>query len=943
METEQAPISTEPVATAPVTIDPVTTEPAFPLLRRGWLPLTICLPLALLILLLFTDWCMVCTEMTAYNQRVFWGVMAIAGIGLAGAGWWWGRLLRRGKGIALPGVAVLLLWLLAAIIVSAALQQDMRPNVEEFILPRGRWLEYLMICYMPGVFYLLAVMAKLLPGRLVYPFAATTLLAPVACYLFFAVSFQLAGLFRVWPFFVFIAALIVLGAGFYLSMIKVLLHFIPWVFRTEGGRTAAVVVAAWVLPFGGLLLNIAIPFPVDFQDWLIYVVTLLNGVVLLLPVFRNRAADLPVVFLKGVFYPFSLYFFLVFLPWLPLSLPAIIVCGVGSLVLAPTLLFILQNYRLAEDYARLKGYLPKRQVMAAFALGLLVMPLYFIFDAFRDKAEIGHAVKVFFNSPYDLPMEKQRELSIRRIVRTQQRLYNAKHGVEMPFLSRVYNRIVFSDLVLSDDKINRIYYSLTGKKIKADERMAFSGESRGRRGLPLTGLAERRTAKDVSLQKLEAMPLEHGGARLCLIIGNDGVSNGEYVAKIALPPGVMVRALTLKIDGNVVPGRVFERKSAFWIYEKITTVKRDPALLSYAGPDLLRLLVFPVPPRGTREVSVDLVYPEGVAPEIDFDGRKTLLPMHAANTGWQLLSPAELQRLPVLQRRPELVFILDRSMEIRSYELLARLKELAGKTGATSCRVISGIFAAGELSDSYPLAELPKALQWYEQTYTPGPPGFAAMNVIKGAFLRYHALNSKDTYPLFVFLSSQEFDRSSRLADFAGLHPESEVMVVSGECLAWYYYDMRANTHTEIKGDTLNWPTRAVCRLPDGQVVRRDSGALCRKAETPADNDFAKAVALQADSRRLLFDPSLEFELLPQLIRRSKETGILIPQTAYIVLETEAQWKTLEKAEKNKLEKSSAYDLEEVRSDEPPLWLLLLFAVIFAVFSRRWIRHKASA
>ena len=50
--------------------------------------------------------------------------------------------------------------------------------------------------------------------------------------------------------------------------------------------------AGLLAPLGGLLLNRKIPFPCDFQSPGVYVLTVLNGLVLLLPSSRspNRAA-----------------------------------------------------------------------------------------------------------------------------------------------------------------------------------------------------------------------------------------------------------------------------------------------------------------------------------------------------------------------------------------------------------------------------------------------------------------------------------------------------------------------------------------------------------------------------------------------------------------------------------------------------------------------------
>ena len=59
------------------------------------------------------------------------------------------------------------------------------------------------------------------------------------------------------------------------------------------------------------------------------------------------------------------------------------------------------------------------------------------------------------------------------------------------------------------------------------------------------------------------------------------------------------------------------------------------------------------------------------------------------------------------------------------------------------------------------------------------------------------------------------------------------------------------------------------------------------------------------------WNPSRSAELLPDLVKVSRETGILAPATAYIVVENSAQWKMLKRKEKEKLKGNHALDFME--------------------------------
>ncbi|NJK92554.1 MAG: hypothetical protein HC904_12430 [Blastochloris sp.] len=70
------------------------------------------------------------------------------------------------------------------------------------------------------------------------------------------------------------------------------------------------------------------------------------------------------------------------------------------------------------------------------------------------------------------------------------------------------------------------------------------------------------------------------------------------------------------------------------------------------------------------------------------------------------------------------------------------------------------------------------------------------------------------------------------------------------------------------------------------------------------------------------------------MVRQSKESGILIPATSYIVVETDAQWKMLQIKEKQKLAGHEVFELQEASA--PSWWLLALLLIPFLWLGRRF-------
>ncbi len=104
----------------------------------------------------------------------------------------------------------------------------------------------------------------------------------------------------------------------------------------------------------------------------------------------------------------------------------------------------------------------------------------------------------------------------------------------------------------------------------------------------------------------------------------------EAVYVFPVPKGAGVNRFSMWVDGKETKGELLDAAKAREIYTGIVRRTQDPGLLEYLGNDLLRMRVFPVPPRGDQKVALEFtsVSPkEGDVVEYDYplktDGKST--------------------------------------------------------------------------------------------------------------------------------------------------------------------------------------------------------------------------------------------------------------------------------------------------------------------------------
>ena len=120
------------------------------------------------------------------------------------------------------------------------------------------------------------------------------------------------------------------------------------------------------------------------------------------------------------------------------------------------------------------------------------------------------------------------------------------------------------------------------------------------------------------------------------ILRNDGNRVAEARFVLPLPPGAVVHGASLRIDGKLVEAQVLPAGEARQTYREIVRRMIDPALIEYLDEGLLSTHVFPIPPGGTRELTLDLT----VALPEDFGSWSYRFPLKALCGGH--LSPEQL-------------------------------------------------------------------------------------------------------------------------------------------------------------------------------------------------------------------------------------------------------------------------------------------------------------
>lgn len=682
------------------------------------------------------------------------------------------------------------------------------------------------------------------------------------------------------------------------------------------------IVLSLVLPLAGLALNRGVGnFSSDadaglfgnFNGFWFWALAALNGVLLCVPAERLPAGGrLGLLAGRSALLGYTAYFFVVFLPFLPLSVLAIVLIGTGFLLLAPLLLLLLHLHELAADLAALQPRFGRVGPLAVLLGGAAVLPLA-ITGAYYHQRQVLHEALAYAYSPdfrQTVHLDADalgRTLAVVRQHKTAERGFG--NGHQQPYLSAYFNWLVLDNLTLSEDKLAEL------DKLFLNTQTGAAG--RWRQPVPLpVGLGARVQPQGPSLRQLRARsqydPHQQAWvSHLDLEVANadPATQRGEYATSFELPPGCWVRSYYLEVNGRREPGLLAEKKAADWLYRQVVNadIPRDPGLLSYVGADRLALRVYPVVGTAPRRTGFELLHREPLA--LHLDGRTVQLGDSVAALGpaapagavvapggaVAYLSRAAKRQLPLVRRRPYYHFLLDVSAGQHTRK-------------ADYQRWIATWLAAHPLPDAprFTLVNtyatpVPAGTDWQRQLDEFANAGGCNLTGAVRRILADAWQHPAATYPVLVAVTDSlpRTVLAADFADFAPAYPEGADFLVLGPAGAQRHSLRQQSAQPLGEGApplgaaVRAWPTAAQPRayLPaDAQpsVVLTQPTATLLPALPPAAPWLA-GLQLQGLSQWQALHPAEANAQHRQLVQASFRAGLLAPWTAFLALENEAQ------------------------------------------------------
>ncbi|HEX2853939.1 MAG TPA: MSEP-CTERM sorting domain-containing protein [Opitutaceae bacterium] len=841
------------------------------------------------------------------------------------------------------------------------------PSVTAWIYPTERHLfnqfAFAMLPMFLGILRLAATRAPKKAGRALVLNLAFAIGGPIALYLFMVAVSDFRGSHAITGI-LFATGMVSFGVVMFVGIVRVLMLGLRSAQRWGStGERVAIVLFAAILPLGGLLLNRSIPFPVDFQAWEIYALVLANAALLLLASVKHEQWPRLSFYLLSATFPFSLYFFIVFLPYTPLSILAVIVMGAGFLVLSPIFLFVLHLHALHRSRSNPAIRGNELRVTLTGVLCALLLPAFFTARGLADKTALNAALDHVY-SPAITGENLTYPASLTNLRRALHSHRSYKNGIYYPLLSDFYSWLVFDNLVLPDDKLDRleqVFFGSAGTRLNTDptrsglKAWGNKRSVRERAHMPRTAATPRTVS--VSQLQLKNSPAVGGDVvtTFVLTLQNNGEAPAEFLQKLPLPSGVFVSGFRLHINGQPVPGRLFEKKTALWVYTMIRdSERRDPGLLYYNTRDELELRVFPVNANAYVIVEIDFLHPATArAPDLSPGSNEPAARLAEIGralrphvTGdWHELAVAGLNagEFPPVEREPYLHLIVDRSLD-NAYTadlswVMATLREKfpRARLGRVTLANHDVVDLATQL---VPLDDLATKITAESLENLPASGGLA-LDLCLARAIRQHRDLDLDRFkpggdlpgtPIFVILSRHALARTLDL----GL-TENWRDLLPGLDLCEFGADGTFRTHLQATGPCplirlggamrplatrlpVRFPSADSNDLPFYWSPKNSAWEPVPDAKRQNGTAWSRAVALQLEEQDHGRNPGDHRLDRKALVTASRENGILLPVTSYIVVENQAQWRMLELSERQKLDQNAALDFRETPAP-PAVWL----------------------
>ncbi|MFA0963805.1 MSEP-CTERM sorting domain-containing protein [Roseivirga sp. BDSF3-8] len=685
----------------------------------------------------------------------------------------------------------------------------------------------------------------------------------------------------------------------------------------------------------------------NFGDPWFFILAVVNGILLCLPPLRKKRLRLAVFTGRSITFSYTLYFFFVLLPYLPLSIIAIIAFGLGFLMLSPSLLIVVHVRELWQDIRDLSVFYSKKLLYGLLALSFLVLPGLITATYMHDRQELFAILEYMDYPDYSKTYEPDRK-TLLKVVRNSQHTQVASRGrvsFGTPFLSTFYHWLVMDNLVLSNTKMEKI------------ERVFALPEHVGlqRRQNEPQEAEVRINHSEVSSKYDEASGTWRSWVALEITNYSTSDQNGEYITTLNLPQGCYISDYYLYVGDRKEYGILAEKKSALWVYTQIRGYRRDPGILYYLTVNKVAFRVFPFLKGEVRRTGIEFVHKEPVELIIDDHtlmlGEAQVLDSEIIDGKHAVYIPSDRKAaLPPANRTPYYHFIIDASVRA-SHDHIISAMDAFSKAGTER---LEG--AQISLVNST-VRTMDYTEKWREQVAgITLENGFFAERAMRQILARHYQDNAP-AYPVMIVISDSLSE---------GIWPESfaDMQFAVPESSAFYHLqpDGSLRTHSLISEpslpvtndrllsrefDVVQWEHEGkvhYLRL-DGRasVVLKNDLFTLPEADIH-EKSWQSALALQAKQMAHILHPEVAGDEWLQMVKYSFLSKVMTPATSYIVVETEAQKAMLMKKQEEVLSGNPSLDAgEDVARMSEPEWYILAALLILFIYYRQRRAAKRSA
>lgn len=708
-----------------------------------------------------------------------------------------------------------------------------------------------------------------------------------------------------------------------------------------------------VFPLLGLLINNGIlnqPISFgsgvfgDFTSYWFYGLAILNGIFLCLKPNQSPQYRLAIFVGRSITYPYILYFFLVFMPYIPLSVLIILLFGLGLLMLTPIALLIIQTYDLFHDYQSLQSHFSKLRLKLLAISAMSILPLAITFSYLSDKNTLTQTLDAIYSPDYSEPAEIDiisLSATIAHIKSNRSQNNQFSSGDRKPFLSSYFSWLVLDNMTLSNDKIRKIeniYFGASTTKsrtsLNSDAEVSISGITSSSTYDPDQGAWE---------------------SWIDLELTNNSMRNfAEYGTRIYLPDGCWIGDYYLFVEGKKEMGILAEKKSAMWVYSQIRNLNKDPGLLNYTSGNEVAFRVFPFGSNVTRKTGIQFLHRDPVTIKIDdkvveLGDAEVYLPSQnqTVNSGNAMyISANEKANLPKISRTPYFHFIVDVSLGRES-------------------KYQNSINSINSVLDTYPHIKsnakitftnfLNKTFDyssnWQSQLKSyKYEGGFHLEHAIKKTLFDSYQSQEKSSPHVVVItdnINSSIIEKN--FADFKITFPENDLFYCLDSDDALVAHSLTKNPKKALKNqpiilDDLQvycWPDaakpKAYLSIDDNPSVILNE--VISPTKEPSNSKWASALKLQGMWLSQCLYPKSSKDQWIDLVKGSFKSRVLTPLTSFIVVENEAQKAMLQRKQDQVLKGDKNMDLSgDVRAmSEPSIWIFLLILAGVLLYRNRFM------